>query len=229
MANQFLALSLFLMLLSFFIVMNAISGFDETKKNPVMESISLTFAYKDPEKENNDPSPDPTTRLVVNQGDTLTNIEGLFSANIANFQATKNRLGTIMHVRLPLNSFEYQINMPQIMKDDGDVIENAEGKFLITMVTLLRGAQNKMPYRMDMALSVPSAPQDFMRNNPDEYAKQIKKLSEISQTLERSGMPVKLMSAGIEEGDEGYIDLYFYPYRPYFVQSLKEKEGQSDL
>ena len=46
MANQFLGLSLFIMLLSFFIILNAISSFEITKTQPILNSLSMTFASK---------------------------------------------------------------------------------------------------------------------------------------------------------------------------------------
>ena len=43
-SSQLLGLSLFIMLLAFFIVLNAISNFEESKIKPVMANLSHTFA-----------------------------------------------------------------------------------------------------------------------------------------------------------------------------------------
>ena len=48
MANQFLSLSLFLMLLSFFIVLNSMSDFEKQTAVPaVLNSLSLAFSSRD--------------------------------------------------------------------------------------------------------------------------------------------------------------------------------------
>ena len=53
--GQLLAMSLFIMLLAFFIVLNAISNYENSKVKPVLQSIELTFASKITEEGNDKP------------------------------------------------------------------------------------------------------------------------------------------------------------------------------
>ena len=49
MANQFLSLSLFIMLLSFFIILNSLSSYEDVKSKPVLNSISMAFSKDTPD------------------------------------------------------------------------------------------------------------------------------------------------------------------------------------
>ena len=106
MANQYLGLSLFIMLLSFFIILNSMSNFDEIKSSPVLNSISMTFAQEKVEDHTDPGFEEDTTQDSVRSGDTLDQLEELFRSQITGIEAEKNRLGTMMHVRIPLSQFE---------------------------------------------------------------------------------------------------------------------------
>ena len=114
MANQFLSLSLFLMLLSFFIVMNGLSefGVEEDRAKSVLNSLSMAFTNESVPTEES-PGIEPTIYNEQREGDTLEMVEGLFNAHISNVQTKKNRLGTQMHVRMPISSFENAISFPK--------------------------------------------------------------------------------------------------------------------
>ncbi len=223
MANQFLSLALFLMLLSFFIVMNAVSGFEDNKAKPVMNSLALAFSNQITEQEKA-PSPETTPLDVIREGDTLESLEGLFNAHIAGFQSTRNRLGTVMHTRASVGQFENAIDMLEVEYTDTPI--GTRGSFVQTMVTLLRSAEKGKPYRVDMILNTPENPADFQKKSPSEFSGSLKRVSGFAETLERAGLPAKMVSAGLAQGESGFIDLYFYPYKPFNLASkIKSKNG----
>lgn len=226
MANQFLSLALFLMLLSFFIVMNAVSGFDDSKTKPVISSISLAFSNHTPEK-SEDPVNEKTPRVAQGEGDTLEALEGLFNAHISGFQATRNRLGTVMHVRTDVGAFENAIDISGI--GYGDVPVGGRGSFVLSMITLLRSAEKGQAYRVDMILNLPDDPAAFQKDSPAAFMQSLKRVSGFATILERAGLPKKMLSAGVAQGDVGFIDLYFYRYKPFDmlleINSEKRKKG----
>ncbi len=211
MANQFLSLALFLMLLAFFIVMNASSNYEETKARPVMNSIALAFSGEVSDNARA-PTPKKNHLTAIGEGDTLEDLEGLFNAHMAGFKVSSNRLGTVMHVQTSIGEFENAIDVMGV--DYNEVELGGEGAFLMTMVTLLRSKKKSMPYRVDMVINIPKDPAVFQKQNKDEFMLNLKRVSGFAKTLEEAGLPKKMVSAGLAKGDAGMIDLYFYRYKP---------------
>lgn len=213
MANQFLSLSLFLMLLSFFIVMNSVSSTEEQREKKVLNSVALAFSNNEIEELNLAPEEEPNALASINKGDTLTEIEGLFGATISGFEASKNRLGTVMHVKLPIAKFENALDMSGGYSMD--VKDGARGSFVKTLITLLRAEERGKPFRIDMILNTESDPVDMMGSNADEFDKNLRRVSALSEGLEERGIPINMMSAGLMKGQSGYLDLYFHKYTPF--------------
>ncbi len=229
MANQFLSLALFLMLLSFFIVMNSVSNFEETKTKPVMNSLIIAFSNRTPDRPE-DPSPTPSPLMAISEGDTLSSLEGLFSGHMANFQASKNRLGTVMHVQADIEEFEDAISVPPY-DNYNDVGIGVKGSFTQTMITLLRSEQKGHPYRIDIILNTQEDPAIYQKNSPELFSRDLKRVSGFAQKLEESGLDKKMVSAGMGVGKVGFVDLYFYRYQPFdIVSQIKEdKRRKGDL
>lgn len=217
MANQFLSLSLFLMLLSFFIVLNAISSFEDIKSQPVLNSLSLTFSQEASKEHLKNTAPEPNPRAAEKEGDTLDKIEGLFKGNIAAFDVSRNKLGTVMHVRVPVVQFENAIDISEYDVQNTD--QAGRGSFAQTIVTILRSAQGGNPYRVDMVLNISEGPARQMRNTPVEFQQELRRVGGYALLLEESGMPKKMITAGLAQGESGYIDLYFRRYQPFDLNS----------
>lgn len=213
MANQFLSLSLFLMLLSFFIVLNSVSDFENTKAVPtVLNSLSLAFKNEHSQGDTTATARQENEFQDKRDGNALEDVEGLFNAHIAGFEARKNRLGTVMHVRLPMRSFENALKRTDF--GDADVPSQDQEPFLNTLVTVLRSAQKKKPYRIDMVMNVGDDPAILMDTQPKEYRTAVKRVSNLSKALENMKLPRKMISTGLKRGERGFIDLYFYRYKP---------------
>jgi hypothetical protein len=215
MVNQFLSLSLFLMLLSFFIVMNSVSGFDDVKTHPVMNSLSLAFSNKI-KTFDQAPSEEENADQVINDGDTLSRIEAAMGAKIAGFEATRNRFGNVMHVRVPVLNFERAIDIPvsgvSVSYEGGQGYIKGQGAFLPTLISLLKAEKHEIPYRMDMILSVSDDPALLLKHNPKLFQEKVLKVSGFAEKLEGVGLPKKYISAAIGEGQNGYLNIYFHPY-----------------
>ena len=59
------------------------------------------------------------------------------------------------------------------------------------------------------------------------------RVSLLAGHLERKGLPKKMMSVGLVKGKPGYIDLYFYRYKPLNVpdeiKEMREKEEKAEI
>ena len=237
MANQFLALSLFLMLLSFFIVLNSVSNFERQNAVPaVMNSLLLTFSSQERKVEPR-PAPKPSEYEDQRKGDTINAVEGLFNAHIAGFEASRNRLGTVLHVSLPMQRFENAVDAAYFSEFDASE-SGEEQSFILTLVTVLRSAERGDPYRIDMVYNIPEDPVILKETDPNAFWAALKRASDLAENLEERGLPRKMMSVGLQKGQIGYIDLYFYKYAPFVfpenvLKTLSEsssgEETQQDL
>ena len=224
MANQFLSLSLFLMLLSFFIVMNAVSQFDDSKSEPVISSVSAAFTNQKDDFERKNPVSQQTPVVARGEGDTLEAVEGLFNAHISGFQATRNRLGTVMHVRTTISQLERVTDMTNVDYNNDEL--GKVGSFGQTMVTLLRSEKKKQPYRVDILMNVPEGPATLQQTSPEEFKRSLKRVSHFAERLEESGLPKKMVSIGMKKGEEGYVDLFFYRYKAFDLIARLNQEKQ---
>ncbi len=225
MANQFLTLSLFIMLLSFFIILNTVSNFETLKSKPVLNSLALAFANREVEQDLQ-PETIEAPEQAANEGDTLTKLDRLFNAQIIGAEVSRNRLGTIMHVRMSVKEFEKAISRSG---GQTDVVitpgtETSDGSFFPTLVSLVQSHNMGAPYRMDMVLNAKDAPAEMAKDNPEVLKSRIATIESFSKTLESFGLPKKFMSAGLRQGDPEMIDIYFKRYEPF--NPLGNQSGQ---
>jgi len=213
MANQFLALSLFIMLLSFFIILNTLSNFEDVKSRPVLNSIATTFSNNAPEDVLS-PNAVESVKKSVNEGDTLENLKNLFNAHITAAKISQNRLGTMMHIQMPLKQFENSLLAPSRNNAISSQRLGAPGTFTPTLISLMQTRETKIPYRMDMILSTKVDPANALIDTPEQSRLDMQKIATLSKRLEESGLEKKLISAGLGKGEVGMIDLYFTRYEP---------------
>lgn len=226
MANQFLSLSLFLMLLSFFIVLNSVSEFEQSKAEPILNSLSLAFASKITQKPVAPLKIDVADESILDnkrEGDTLEELEGLFNAHISGFTAKRNRFGTVMHVSLPITRFESAMEFSSY--NENLLNAGPRGAFLPTLITVLRASENGKQYRVDMILNTSSDPAVLDHENQPAFLRDMRRVTNIADTLEQKGLPKKMISTGLKQGKEGMLDVYFYLYKP-FTLAVAEKQEE---
>lgn len=223
MSQYYISLSLFVILLCFFLVLNSLSTFEPVKMHNVLSSVQFAFAGKT-EGEMDLPSVRVTPSQNFGKGDALAPLKALFNTEIKGFKASTNRMGTEMMVRLPVAEFERHIGLAA---DAGiarrSTLDGRGGAFLSTLVSLLNTAQTEIPYRMDILLNLPSDPSVLNIGEPEAFRAALGQVSAYSEALEKAGLPRKLVSSGLAEGvpanrfegqGDSYIELYFRPYIP---------------
>lgn len=215
MANQFLSLSLFIMMLSFFIILNAMSSFKAEKAQAVLQSLEKVFT-SDREIILTVPGDVPTSDTSIHEGSVLDDLQSYFTAQIVGIQVKQNRLGTEMQVRMPLEKFKVSIDNALNTE-----LRNENNSFLPTLISLLN-SQNAVPYRMDIVLRSDTPPLDLISNQPEQYKKLIREISFVSEKLEEAGMAPKFISIGLGQGEEGMIDIYFRRHKA-FKMALGQK------
>ncbi|MEM7650768.1 MAG: hypothetical protein AAF204_01640, partial [Pseudomonadota bacterium] len=184
-----------------------------TKSQPVLNSLSVAFSKKEIERispPGQEDSPSQQNQL----GSTLDRIEALFRTQITATQAKQNRLGTEMHIRMPFKDFQTAIARSLTVPVQEPPI-GAEPVDLLPMLVSLLETQRTVPYKMDMVLNVNENVSALVTDNPARLAAYNRSVSEIAFKLEDSGLPRKQLSAGLETGQGGMIDLMFSRYEPF--------------
>lgn len=222
MANQFMALSLFIMLLSFFIILNSISDFEETKARPILSSLDMAFSSSAIDRDENASVSQQQQQESTKEGDTLDKIEGLFNAQIKSFSLQKNRLGTEMYVRMSVEEFEkfLGINSAGDLFVDNSMLDGFTG----TLVSLIQTAESEIPYRMDMVLNIGGNPSSLQNEQPEKTRSALKQVSAYSKVLEDNGMPIQFISAGLGADEQDTVELMFRRYVPVRLGLLDDVE-----
>jgi hypothetical protein len=207
MANQFLTLSLFIMLLAFFVVLNAMSTFDETKARPVMDSLFQAFTAREAVRDEQMDVLHPA--FLETEGSTLDQLQGFFRSEVPEAQIRKNRLGTIMQVRVPLSYFEHEL------ASRGDGQGTGFGGDFSQMLVSLMASSVKVPYSMAMQINMKDSPSRAQNETPEIVTANLKKVAGFAERIEAAGLPKNLVTAGLGQGPEGTIDFYFRRYEPF--------------
>ncbi len=230
MGNQFLALSLFIVLLAFFIVLNVNSNYTEAKFEPVKRSLEVAFSSGITEPRISAKSSIETVQEIeesYKEGSTLDKLEALFNAEIAGVDIQKNRLGTEMYVRMPLREFERNLTIidASMAGQEGIAFSGGGVSFLPMFVSLLQASQTEVAYHVDMIVNTPQEPAVLQNDEPAIALGLIQKAGRLAQIIGNSGLESKYFSSGLALGEEGMITLHFKRYRPFIPIEESEEAG----
>lgn len=212
---QLLTLSLFIMLLAFFIVLNALSSFEEVKVKPIIDSVSSAFSGE-VQRVDKAPSVTPNPENSVNEGETVERLDALFTAEIATFDATKSVRTGIMNVVLSKEDFAKA--MKASGQEDLTKVQNVSGLktyFLPTLVSVLQSDRQGRPYRMDIVFHTKDNPSLLQNSDPAVLRAAMRDVAVYANILEKSGMPENLIGIAVEKGDPATVALFFRPHVPY--------------
>lgn len=206
-----LNLSLFLMLLAFFIVLNSISSFNENKIQPILKNLQLTFSVGLP-MDGENPSDDLSPAQAINQGSTAERIDALFNAQISGMDITQPGSRGIMVVEMPVEELDRvmttagQIDLTQIKSASG-----LQTYFLPTLVSLMRSAEQGTPYRLDMFLHIRDNPAVLENSDPRALRQTEGVLAGYAAALVKAGLPPEQIHIGVRQGNPDKASLYFRP------------------
>ncbi len=216
MSAQLLGLSLFIMLLAFFIVLNAISSYEETKVRPIMDSLGEVFSSRLQEDERVEESPSVTEdeSKSINEGSALDKMQALFKSQIPSHEAVVSNRKGVMYVKVPFDDFEEAIlavGQPSKVKkqEEGEQAQFLKGFFLPTLISLVDMDTGNIPYRMDIVLNVNENPARLQNRRPKKLAALMKKMGRIASKIEDAGLPTKLVSVGLQKGEEDMVEIIF--------------------
>lgn len=222
--GQLMNLSLFIMLLAFFIVLNAMSSYEPNLAEPIIKSLDNTFST-DAVKKDAAPSVKEDPVQSVNEGDIFDRIDALFTAQIVSYKKTISSNRGEMMLELPLEKFSQGV-MAAGQKDltTMSTARNVRGNFLVpTLVSIIKSEQRDITYRMDIIMHLSDNPANLQNQNPTKIAAVMRRGSALAQKLEQGGFSQKLINIGLKKGDEKMVELVFRRHEPFQVLTEEER------
>jgi len=226
MGNNFLGLSLFIMLLSFFIVMNSVSTYEDTKISPVMDSIEMAFGGKLNAEKRARPNIRPYSAPDNLEGETLDDLESLFEAHIEDYQLKKNRLGNMMSIEMSTQEFDAILRGIELARGADRQVQRSM-PFVPSLISLIDASLGAQPYRMDIFIQSEDNPAQLQNNAPKIMTPLLSRAGRYADTLEGAGLPRKLLGTGIIKGTPGRMTLSFRRYEAVRI-AVKPRPSSTD-
>lgn len=206
---QYLMLSLFLLLLAFFIALTANANFDDTKTVSVLASLEEVFPVKHLRGQGA-PSMNDAASRGTDAGAALSRIEGLFKSDVFPFSVmARQNEGTLVVAVSSKTMFDI------INPANSAVLTPVQRQsFLAALARLLNPAKNHSGIVMAIEIYTDQSPARLAAENPDRLNAVVNRAEDIVIGLVDGGLPPERMVTGIREGQEESIRLVFYEDQP---------------
>lgn len=191
-----MTLSLFIMLLSFFMMLSATSEFEVTKVKAVMQSLDETFSpriFRDGEG----PSVSPDAEAMPGQGQAFESIDGLFKAAFSGIQPQLIPSRGIMFIELPQPEFQ----------------EKFFGTDTALTKTLLEKLWTYNGIQIELWINVEEEPGAV--GDQAALRARMEQLAAWARTFETGGLEKERLTIGMKKGRGGIVTLLFRNYKPY--------------
>lgn len=205
--TQILALSLFIMLLAFFIVLNSMSSFDEGKVDPIVASVERAFGTDILQDQLPQPSVTQSEQKDLGEGSTLEKMEALFAGQIPSAEIVVNERRGMMQVRMS------RIDFDQAVEDVG--AGATDMLFFKQLISLIKNEREGAPYRMDVYYEFSEAPSALYVSSSEVMRDMTREASGAVASLETAGLPPYMQGVGFQKGEEDTVQLMFRPYTPF--------------
>lgn len=210
-SRQLLSLSLFIVLLAFFIVLNGVSSFDEGKVRDTMDSVGFAFGTSIEAKyglEGDLGSQTAHTDEDQTRGSVFDRMQALFNANIPGHKAVLSKSNGILHIAIPLEEFEQALD--KSIEAGGRVREDEISDYIFdALIALMNRDDDGIKYRMDVYYNLRTNPAELFNKSPQEFNTQLNRSSGLARKIEQIGLPENLMSISMSKGNPAVVDLYF--------------------
>ena len=194
------SLSLFIILLAFFLVLTSNSNFDQERVRPVLESLEQTFTTRVFEQSSG-PSFVEDSAQSIGDGAALQNLAQLFKAETAGIEPQLIPSRGFLSLEIDHNSFK------DIVADIGN--KTSPSSVSATLMRVLKGESAESP-QLQMEIWLPSTPDnETLLDSADNFV----------NLLIVSGIAPARISLGVSEDiSKSKILLLFRPYKPYGVR-----------
>lgn len=191
-SNIVLMLSLKLILVAFFIMLNAISEFEEARTRQVIDSVNKAFhgqiePTNTPALLNGSPGLLPETKALIND------VGSLFESLVPALRSTRTARTHTVHIELP------SVALFRIGKDN----LRADRKALVRRLAkaLLRRRARDIVYKLEFLHGTPGDGAAGARR-----AQEIRRVSAVASLLTDEGLTPELLSIGVLPGRSGRVE-----------------------
>lgn len=186
-----LSLSLFIILLAFFIVLNGLSEFSKPKVDQAFDSLDLAFATNILPADLDKASADERASADSGSGDAVEQLQGILTSLLPDLNMNigdgDTSSGNIMMIRLPKDRFER-------LADD----------LVPLFVRILTQKDQKYEYGLVM--------DSYVRDTGDDRAfKSFSVLNQYKGMMVRGGLEDYRVSLGVERGNPAMMSISFLP------------------
>lgn len=193
------------MLLAFFMVLNAISTFDETKSRPVVQSIEKTFGTEvrsggiaPTEEETEDPQ-----SQVVGVGHAFEKLDELFHAEIPSFTSKIIEENNMMFVRMKESEFRTAMGMDAA---------GPPNEFMKKFLEITSPKNQEQRYEINVLAGIGDNPAYAVTKGYTGIETAVRLAGSYGEKLIAAGLPPHLISVGLQRGRAGFVDIYFTRY-----------------
>ncbi len=196
-ATVSLFLSLFLLILAFFILLVSISTFEEVKSNAVMNSLSSTFATILP------PSGDPT-EFTAKDGDILAaqqfqdQITEIFAAALQVAKIDVVQPGQRMRASFPIES---------MFASGASDLRPVSIPLLDRIVAAVSGSPAGVKFEMEFVIAAEYGDGNTL---PVNQTLGLLRAGNFAREMAGRGLPPGSIAVGIEPGDPKRVNIWFY-------------------
>lgn len=213
--SHMLTLSVFIMLLAFFIVLNAISSVTHQKSGPALRSIEKTFS-RVPGQVPSLPNTGDAEEAGTGRGDALEGVESLFRAELPGLKAEKDESRGALHIHMTREAFLRALEQTRTVQlPDQSVYQWKPGSFVATLVGFATLAEKGASLRMDVLVNLAAEPAALRKSNPAALSAATREAGQIAQILVGSGLPEAHLSVGLSAGQARTVDVYFRKNKPF--------------
>ncbi len=191
-------LSLYLLLLAFFVILYNISKVEKFKTVAVAESLNATFTDQGRTSKN-------PTRLTSALGRIITDhafqqrIGQLIANEIPLAQVTEIKPGSVFEARVPVEAlFEH------------DDVAPSRLAWIRRLADVLAGSPPGMRYEVDLMIGTAADDDDDGDGGATRRKLALARAGRLAARLVAAGVPAGQVGAGLERGDPNWVRLLFY-------------------
>jgi len=200
----YMTLSLFIILLSFMIVLTSNADISPEKTLPVLDSIDKSFGLSPTHNARIPVLSSIPPRLSKNDRILFDQIENLFRAQTTPIETQIIGNDNILFMRIPLKDLVEALGLNRKRS-------TAKHELLMARLSaMLSRDSNQTQYEANILLGIGQNPAllDLAPNN-EEYNNVIL-MDKVARRLIKGGVPAKLITTGLHRGKKDFVDLYFY-------------------
>ena len=191
-SNVVLLLSLKLILVAFFIMLNAISEFEEARTHQVIDSVNKAFhgqiePINAPALLNGSPGVLPEAEALIND------VGSMFESLVPTIRSTRTARTLAVHIELPSVVF-FRIGKDRL---------RPERKALVRRLAkaLLRRGERNLVYKLEFFHGVPEGGAAGAKRTQE-----IRRTSDLANLLVDEGLAPELLSIGVRPGRSGRVE-----------------------